>query len=125
MNLLEIHKLARAWIALQNAAHGSADQEKNFWAFERLRDLLEDKPEVCWVVINTIREIDGSDKILASVASGPLEDLLVSHGPAFIERVEALAGKDPQFRKLLGGIWQNDIRDDIWKRVRAVAGPSF
>jgi hypothetical protein len=125
MNLLEIQKLAKAWIALQNAAQESAEHEKNFWAFEQLRDLLAEKPEVCWVVINTIREIDGSDKILASVGSGPLEDLLVSHGPEFIERVEALAAKDLQFRKLLGAVWQNDIRDDIWRRVRAIAGPSF
>src|SRR5438309_11718408 len=114
MNPLEVQKLARAWITLQDAPQDTAERDRYFWAFERLRDLREEDPEACWVAINAIREIDGSDKILASVASGPLEDLLVSHGPVFIERIEQLAAKDPQFRKLLGAVWQNDISDEIW-----------
>jgi hypothetical protein len=125
MNSLEVQKLATAWIALQNAPQGSSEHRKHFWAFEKLTDVREEEPEVCWIVINEIRKLDGSDKILASVASGPLEDLLVSHGPMFIARVEHLASTDPQFRKLLGALWQNDISDEIWGRVRAVAGPTF
>ena len=40
--------------------------------------------------------------MLAYVAAGPIEDLLVHHGAAFIERVEVAAGRDPIFRKMLG-----------------------
>jgi hypothetical protein len=69
--------------------------------------------------------MDGSDSILGNLAAGPLEDLLVDHGPEFIDRVEILARQDRQFRRLLGAVWQNAMSDDLWNRVKAVAGPSW
>jgi hypothetical protein len=37
----------------------------------------------------------------------------------FIERVEELARQDPNFNSLLGGVWQNTMTDEVWKRVQA------
>ena len=70
-------------------------------------------------------KLDSSEKILANIAAGPLEDLLVYHGEKFIDRVEEAAQSDPVFKKMLGAVWQNAIPDDVWNRVKAVAGPSF
>ena len=50
---------------------------------------------------------------------------LALHGTEFIERIEQLGSRDPIFRKLLGAVWQNNIPDDIWRRLKAVAGPSL
>ena len=54
------------------------------------------------------------------LSAGPLEDLLAYHGHLIIDRVEAEARRKPLFAKLLGGVWQNIMPDDIWTRVQAV-----
>ncbi len=118
-------KLVAAWIALHYAKPKSPEYDDNFWAFTALSDLCETNPDLCWELIDEIRRNDGSDVILANLAAGPLEDLLVQHGSRFIERIEKQAKNDEQYRKLLGAMWQNDIPDDVWKRVKRVAGPSF
>ena len=51
---------------------------------------------------------------------GPLEDLLVYHGPDVIDKIEALATSDPEFRGLLGGVWRNKIREDVWERIQVL-----
>jgi hypothetical protein len=117
--------LVAAWIALHHAKAKSPEYDKNFWAFTALSDLCETNPDSCWELIEEIRSSDGSDVILANLAAGPLEDLLVYHGGRFIERIEELARNDGQYRKLLGAMWQNEIPDDVWERVKRVAGPSF
>ena len=87
--------------------------------------LVLDDPELAWPIIEEILHIDSSDRMLAIVAAGPVEDLLAHHGAAFIERIEKLAGREPIFRKMLGGVWRSKISEDVWKRLKAVAGPDF
>lgn len=123
MSELELRKIAEAWIVMHHQKEDERGQ--NFWAFDALVDLSNDDPESCWKVIHLIRQLDGSDTILANLAAGPLEDLLVYHGNDFIDRIESFAEKDQQFKKLLGAVWQRDMPDNIWKRVKAVAAPSW
>ncbi len=117
--------LAAAWIALHHAKPGSSQYRENFWAFAALSVLCEENPERCWDLIEEIRNLDGSDIMLANLAAGPLEELLVRHGAAMIERVEQRAREDARYRRLLGAMWQNDIPVELWQRVKRVAGPSF
>lgn len=122
---VDMPKLVKDWIALQYAEAGSQTHKDNFWAFTTLSDWCEEAPDLCWEAVGEIRRTDGSDKILANLASGPLEDLLVQHGPQYIDAIEKLASHDEQFRKLLGAVWQNNIADDVWVRLKRVAGPTF
>lgn len=125
MSDLELQKIAETWITLYHLPEDSIERQKNFWAFSKMEDLCNNDPENCWKVIQLIRELDGSDTVLANLAAGPLEDLLVSYGETFIDRIEVLAKDDTQFKKLLGAVWKRDIPDVIWKRVKAVAAPSW
>jgi len=125
MSETELQKVAETWITLYYLPEDPQERQENFWAFNKLADLCYNDPESCWKVIHLIRQLDGSDIILANLAAGPLEDLLVQHGSNFIDRIEALAKHDQQFKKLLGAVWQRDIPDNIWQRVRAVAAPSW
>lgn len=111
----EIRSLSETWI----------ENQLTFWAWKRLDELTESEPEEAWRVIEAIRHTNGTDFILGNLGAGPLEDLLSDHGDQFIDRVEALALRDAQFRKLLGAVWQNRISEKVWSRIRAVAGPSF
>jgi hypothetical protein len=93
---------------------------KTFWANTRLSELCRHEPALALQVICDILRRDSSDKVVENLAAGPLEDLLVYHGPVVIDEVEALANGDPEFRGLLGGVWRNQIREDVWERVQAL-----
>lgn len=64
--------------------------------------------------------VNHSNKIVQMLSAGPLEDLLAHHPYAVIERVEREARVNRRFASLLGGVWQNNIPDDVCKRVQAV-----
>jgi hypothetical protein len=81
-------------------------------------DAVHDSPEVAWPAILEILKRGVTDEQLSLLAAGPLEDLLASHGAQFIERVEQESGRSPSFNRLLGGVWQNQMSQDIWSRVQ-------
>lgn len=114
-------KFIDAWVAYSEAKEGSADYKRNFWAEEAMWKFSRDKPELCWELILGILGRDLSDSAVANLAAGATEDLLATHGPDFIERVETRARQDRKFRHLLGGVWQNDMTDEIWERVKTAA----
>lgn len=107
------------------AKETSPEYEDNSWALEKLIELCEVDPERGFETIEEILKLNSTDAVLARVAAGPMEDLLVRHGRRFIERIEQLAVVDATFRKMLGAVWKNNIPDDIWDRVKSVSGPTF
>jgi len=125
MNDLYLQKIAETWIKLYYLPEDSSERDQHFWAYNKLSDLCQNEPEICWRIIHIIRRVDGSEKILANLAAGPLEDLLVNHGVDFIDNVEKLAQSDQQFRKMLGSVWQSGISESTWRRIKAVASKSW
>jgi hypothetical protein len=107
----EVQSLASSWLA-----HQSGYDE----AFDKMYDLLHDDPESAWLVIQEMNSREMSDEIMANLAAGPLEDLLRLHGDAFIERTEFKANSDSKFNRLLGGVWQNEMSNDVWERLNKV-----
>lgn len=120
MEKKQLDKIVSAWIRGHHSEKGSPEYEANFWASERLFDYVDDDPETAWEVIDAIRHATDDSKLHALLAAGHLEDLLATHGEKFIERFEALAKTDKNFRKLLAGVWQNFMSDVIWQRVRRI-----
>ena len=114
--------LAKAWIALQYVKKGASAYDANFWAFTMLDELRDKDLERHWNVINEIKNLDDSDFMLSNLAAGPVEDLLVTSGKAFINRIEASARDDERFRAMLGMVWKNDIPEEVWARVERAAG---
>lgn len=110
---------------MHRAKSGSHDYEDNFWAFAKLYSLCDEVPDQGFAIIEEIMRIDSSDIILANIAAGPMESLLAQHGQKFIDKIEQLAAADSQFRKMLGAMWQHNIEENIWTRVKRVAGPTF
>jgi hypothetical protein len=98
---------------------------ENFDANEELDELVTDEPERAWPLIcEIIRRISPQDEdILAYVAAGPLEDLLVRHPYAFIDRIESLARIDAHFRRAVSGVWGwNSIPSEIRTRLDTLLG---
>lgn len=86
----------------------------------KMDELVVVNAERAWQIILAILKRDSSDTILSNLAAGPLEDLLVEHGNLVIDRVEVKAKQDPDFTKLIMGVWQNAMSEDIWLRVEAL-----
>jgi hypothetical protein len=111
-------ELIAGWIALANSDSGTVEHARHFWAFDHVTD-MRNNPEQIWNFVLAVLAADQSRRVLAILAAGPLEDLLVDH-PAMITRVEREARANPQFARLLGGVWQNRMPADVWQRVQAV-----
>ena len=121
----DLASLADAWIAGHSAAASREVKRQTEWAADRLDDLASARPESALAAIWAICERSDDDWVLACLAAGPLEDLLVRHGPAVVAAVEARARADAKARKLLGAVWRNAIAEPVWQRLRKLAGPSW
>jgi hypothetical protein len=118
----EIAALADAWIVAQHTDPRAPEYEERFWAIDGVMTLEWEHPQTCWAVILAIFERDRSEEILGILSAGSLEDLLVHHGAQFIDEVELRARQSPLFRRLLTGVWQRDMPEDIWQRVLRASG---
>lgn len=115
-----IHHLAKAWIELQRAPHNSDEYNALFWAYEKLSGLVDDQPDAAWQVVLLIWSIDQSIPTEQNLSAGPVEYLLAKHGDRMIALVEAAAKRDPSFAKMLGGVWKNQMSDEVWARLQCV-----
>jgi hypothetical protein len=79
--------------------------------------VLPEQAERCWACILRVLEKSSDENVLGALAAGALEDLIHHHGPLFIDRIEFEAKHDPQFRALLGGVWESSTAD-VWARVQ-------
>lgn len=79
-------------------------------------------PEAVWQAILRLVGRGLSDEQTSVLAAGPVEDLLAHHGAAFIDRIEAEAGRSPAFAHVLGGVWRRDIPPAIWQRIETARG---
>ena len=119
-------ELAEAWVKLMRLDDENSENSPLFEAFSLLDDLVYDKPEEAWQVMQLLWKIDSSDEMLSIIAAGPVEDLLSLHGEAFIGRFEELSITDAIFKKLLGAVWGQDrMPPAIYARLKAIAGETF
>lgn len=116
-------ELVEAWIALCRLDPKSEARDAHFWAFEALDDMVRDDPERALAVVVAIQDRDGSMAVLANVAAGPLEDLLVYHGERMVDRIVALGRSNQRFRTMLQMVWKNAMSDAVWDRIQVFNGP--
>jgi hypothetical protein len=96
-----------------------------FAAWEEVRETVWSRPEDGWALILELIEAAPDDRVLASVAAGPLEDLLKNQPDQFIDRVEIQARRDPKFRRCLTGVWglSEKARDRLMKYISTIKDP--
>jgi hypothetical protein len=120
MTETELTDFAENWIAFMKAPENSEEYKALFWVLDREYDLMNEEPNEIWRLILKVLSLNNSNKILETLSAGLLEDLLAKHGAAMIDRVEKEAKSNPLFAKLLGGVWQNSMTDEVWARVQVV-----
>ena len=77
-------------------------------------------PERLWLLILAVHRKDQSLRVQQVLSAGMVEDLLGMYGDQFIDRIEVEARTDPSFARLLGGVWQGQMSDQVWARLQAV-----
>jgi hypothetical protein len=113
--------LVDAWIAAVDASTDSDDPK--YWAVNEVISWdIRQNPETMWRFILAVCKRDLSMQTTGRVAAGPIEDLLSQAGELYIGRVEFLARRDPKFRKVLGGVWQLSMSDEVWGRLCQARG---
>ena len=116
-------ELVARYVTHATSAARDGKNRECFDAYLELDKLVTNEPERAWPLIcEIIRRISPKDEdLLAYVAAGPLEDLLVRHPDGFIERIEILAQNDAHFRRALSGVW-GCMPADIRGRVDRLLG---
>jgi hypothetical protein len=88
-------------------------------------ELPREQPTLCLsAIVEVLGRIDASapNRLLSVLAAGPLEDLLNQNGDAVVDEIDMLARKSPEFRLLLNGVWDSDIKPSILARLAKYRG---
>lgn len=112
----EFERWINAYIDIYSSNSEVDEFHPHYWAIEHFVDLEADHPEVIWAAIITILKKAPAERVLANLASGPLEELIELHGTEYISRIEKEAQENPPFRSLLHGVWET-TNPAIWARV--------
>ena len=114
----QLKKVATAWVEMWLLEINDPMRSKYDWVDDFEYEAVYENPNLAIDLILEILKLGLSEKSKEVLAAGPLEQVLANHGDAIIERVELLARRDPQFSSLLGGVWQNNMSDEVWMRVK-------
>lgn len=115
---MNLHDLATAWINFCYASEESAEKENGFWAFDEVVSLTELHPQGALSLISLVIELDHSEKIVANLGAGPLEDLLVYHGDSCINKVVQKINEDENWKRVAQNVWQNAMSDRVWQQLQ-------
>ncbi len=122
---MKLETAAKRWIKYWRSKETLEEGFVDVDGAARVDDLVrEDADRGLQVILLILEGIDPqpTSSLFQVLAAGPLEGLLVHHGPAVIDRVEQLAADDRRFNLLLGGVWPSSIAPEVWARVVAIRG---
>ncbi|MDB5762941.1 MAG: hypothetical protein JWQ21_1936 [Herminiimonas sp.] len=119
MVTIDFEKWIAAYIEVQESVDEFDEKHPLFWAIIRFWDLNDEHPGLCWKAILEIVDRKPSLKVIGMLAAGPLEDLIHHHGHEYIDRIESEAKNNPDFKRLLDGVWESST-PEIWSRVEAI-----
>lgn len=104
------------WIALSDLDPSAA--EDMFWAFDCLFSKLETDAELGFASLCLQIDAMRTPYEAAALGAGVMNDLLMRHGLALIDRVEQLAERSARFMIVLDGVWQlDDMLPEVAARV--------
>ena len=114
-------RLAKSWIFAHKLGVDKIGYEQHSWAVDEVIEMAIDKPNDLWDLILEILKIDDSNEIVAAVGAGPLEDLMVNHGPDFIEKIEEQAESSSAFKNAMKSTWLDSEDTTLYKKFYHIA----
>jgi hypothetical protein len=100
--------------SLRKIVHAWCVFSETFWAFDELLETITKSPtESLEIIVNLLNKTEDSE-IIAIIAAGPLECLLVDHGIALKEHIHKYAIFNYNMRIALAGVWLDKEGDDFY-----------
>lgn len=118
--IMEIKEVAKAWVEMWDIDIDAPERKQYEWVDDYEYEVVYEKPDQALDLVLEILKQPISNKTKEVLAAGPLEQVLAVHGSKIIQRVEQLAKTNQKFANLLGGVWQNDMSEEVWKRIQKV-----
>jgi Family of unknown function (DUF6869) len=114
-------EVARHWVVLTAYSPLERERDDNAMAlFDYQWELGKDDPEGALALVKEVVRIEEHPRMLGLLAAGLTEDLLVAHGPAVIDAVEAEARGHERFRQVLVGVWTSRVDPEVVARLEAL-----
>lgn len=120
MDEIQLQELATAWMRMHRAQANSEAYATEFWSFELLSDLCRNNPDHAWKAIREIYCSRPEEIVLANLAAGPLEDLLVYHGDAVLPWIARYCADEQGFVTVLEMVWRNDMTESAWNGLQSL-----
>jgi hypothetical protein len=124
MDRTKLEHWADSYIAAQTNPGVVDEKHPLWWTVEKFISPSEENSEECWAGILEVLSRKPPQTVIGMLAAGPLEDLIDCHAPAFIDRIELEARKNPSFRYLLGGVWESG-KPEMWSRILRARGAAW
>ena len=109
--------------------HAATRADADFWAWDAVMERIRGEratADDAWALVRAIvtRVPTDDAALIEYVAAGPVEDLVIVHGAALVDRIEAEAAASPHFRAHLAGVWlvDDDLQPDVLARIVAASG---
>ena len=92
---------------------------------ERLAGLIHSVPDQALATMFGIMQMTDDQRVLGSLAAGPLEDFLGVHGEAYVDTIHTLALEYRRLREVLDGVWQGAMPKQVWHRIEILKQSAF
>jgi hypothetical protein len=89
-------------------------QDDTIWILDLVDKLIHDEPDKALEFIVNLIDMSKDTAMLAFVAAGPLEELLVYNGTAVIEKLKIVADTSDNIQLALSGVWLDEEEDEIY-----------
>jgi hypothetical protein len=89
-------------------------QDDTIWILDLVDKLIHDEPDKALEFIVNLINMSKDTAMLAFVAAGPLEELLVYNGTAVIEKLKIVADTSDNIQLALSGVWLDEEEDEIY-----------
>jgi len=70
-------------------------------------------------------QLTDDQRVLGSLAAGPLEDFLGVHGETYLPVIQTLALQHQRLREVLDGVWQGAMPKQVWHQIEILKQSTF
>jgi len=119
----DFDKLAAAYIDELQTRKRTGARPVDSWAWECVSELERSDPHsaLFFILVALDSLTVESQRCLAVLAAGPLENILDHFGEEIIGAIEVIGRRSAKFRLLLSAVWgERRVKPQVWRRIRAV-----
>lgn len=112
---MKLEELAARWVTAQSKESGPENDGEWADVFEA-QELSFGDPELLWQFVQLVLASNLNERALGMLAAGPLEDLIQTYGPQFIDRIEASVLINSVLAEIMPGVWVQSSQDAVTRR---------